>query len=436
LPVVAVARGLERPIFTESQFMDFHDELVHEVSVVLDVHPDVAFELLVAESWRMAVLFWDYERQPKDLFERAGIKVSSRKGSLELVQAEAPGVCPVCWCDFEATELLMTACGHLACIDCWRGHFEARIDSREKITCVECGGHVSMSTIAQFVGPVMLRRYCLLFCEQDIQEGRQNIHCIRPECPFVLTIESVGCCGVATCKCGMRVCWHCRGEAHAPVTCDQMARWRVISEDKSVIQNEWEMSNTKPCPKCKARIEKNGGCNHMTCRSCSYEFCWICGHRWSGHNASYQCNSEQNFDDKFAAKAGDLERAAFFSRHYRAHQLSQVNEHKAKERTLMRLANLYISNGMRGDEASEFAIRAVSAVDTARSVLIWSYPYAFFMKPGQGLALFQHLQAQLAIYVDELTDCIENKADSSMETIVKFLMTVEKNTEVLILHCA
>jgi ariadne-1 len=210
-------------------------------------------------------------------------------------------------------------------------------------------------------------------------------------------------------------------------------RWKELANDKSVIQNEWEVSNTKPCPRCKARIEKNGGCNHMTCQSCHHEFCWICGHRWGVFHRS--CD-EQVFDQKFQESAGDLERAPLFTRHYRAHLLSRQNELRAKEGTLLRLANLYISNGTPGDEASDFAIRAVAAVETARSVLIWSYPYAFFMKPSPALRLFQHLQRELAQYVDELTDCIENKADSSMATIVRFLMAVEKNTEVLILHCS
>jgi len=33
---------------------------------------------------------------------------------------------------------------------------------------------------------------------------------------------------------------------------------------------------TKKCPMCNTRIEKNGGCDHMTCR-CGHNFCWICG---------------------------------------------------------------------------------------------------------------------------------------------------------------
>jgi E3 ubiquitin-protein ligase RNF19A len=31
------------------------------------------------------------------------------------------------------------------------------------------------------------------------------------------------------------------------------------------------------CPKCRTRVEKVEGCNHMTCYFCSFQWCWICG---------------------------------------------------------------------------------------------------------------------------------------------------------------
>jgi len=40
----------------------------------------------------------------------------------------------------------------------------------------------------------------------------------------------------------------------------------------------------KRCPGCNVYIEKNGGCNHMICLKCSFDFCWICLQNWNTHN--------------------------------------------------------------------------------------------------------------------------------------------------------
>ena len=70
------------------------------------------------------------------------------------------------------------------------------------------------------------------------------------------------------------------------------------------------MANTKKCPVCHKPIEKNQGCNHMTCKAaaggCGYEFCWMCLGKWSEHGTAtggyYKCNRYEKMK-----KAGKLE---------------------------------------------------------------------------------------------------------------------------------
>lgn len=47
-----------------------------------------------------------------------------------------------------------------------------------------------------------------------------------------------------------------------------------------------EKGGVKFCPVCKTKIEKNEGCNHMTCIVCSYEFCWHCLN-YAGNDAEH-----------------------------------------------------------------------------------------------------------------------------------------------------
>ncbi|KAK6330995.1 hypothetical protein TWF718_003189 [Orbilia javanica] len=80
---------------------------------------------------------------------------------------------------------------------------------------------------------------------------------------------------VGTCqKCGTRACRICKGKAHKHTEdCpEDIGLNAVLGISKD---NGW-----KRCYRCRAMIELNYGCNHMTCR-CGAEFCYLCGNPWS-----------------------------------------------------------------------------------------------------------------------------------------------------------
>jgi hypothetical protein len=96
------------------------------------------------------------------------------------------------------------------------------------------------------------------------------LHCV---CGVVavITKEDTGN-GRITCPgdgCGLRYCCKCGNEAHEEKVCPPPAETM-----------QWLDKNTKKCPNCANGIQKNGGCDHMTCEmpaGCGYQFWWTCG---------------------------------------------------------------------------------------------------------------------------------------------------------------
>ena len=75
---------------------------------------------------------------------------------------------------------------------------------------------------------------------------------------------------IATCgKCSAKTCFEHRVPCHVGVTCEEYEGSRQAAA-MTEADEDFLKRRAKPCPGCGSRIEKNGGCNRISCKFRSY----------------------------------------------------------------------------------------------------------------------------------------------------------------------
>lgn len=133
--------------------------------------------------------------------------------------------------------------------------------------------------------------------------------------------------------------------------CDVLNKWTKKSVEEEESCN-WIASNTKKCPRCQVSIEKNGGCNHIQCRSCLLDFCWICFELWAkgGHNGCNAFRNEgipENIQERSQAA---LKKYLFYWERYNNHLKSLEFEQKLYESINLKTEEMYESLNMSRNE--------------------------------------------------------------------------------------
>lgn len=92
--------------------------------------------------------------------------------------------------------------------------------------------------------------------------------------------------------CGYEFCFECKRSYHGLTGCSNLSISSRTSQSMANYINNVKLIKciSKPCPNCKIPTEKNGGCMHLICSNCKYEWCWICQKLWSGN-----CQSDHWF---------------------------------------------------------------------------------------------------------------------------------------------
>lgn len=177
---------------------------------------------------------------------------------------------------------------------------------------------------------------------------------------------------------------------------------------------KWLMVNTKQCKNCHKHIEKNQGCNHMTCRKevggCGHEFCWICLDDWKSHKNNYNCNKFNDKEEKDKAKIkNELDKYIHYFNRYINHKKSREICKKNWENIKKSIENLFIIFNVPYVE-SNFLEEGLSVVERGRRILMNTYIFGYYMKEKSPTKLlFEHHQTLLEKHCDFLHEHLEDE---------------------------
>lgn len=396
-----------------------------EVTEILDIPASAAAVLYRQHNWSKEVLLEKFYDSPEKLLRKCGVyhRVNPKKAL-----KSAGNNCAICYEPMTEGNKLAMPCGHEFCMDCWHD-FCANAVLEEgpacvHATCPQAGcGEVLTELEVEAAAPDFASKYLNYQLRSFVESNSLTRWCPGKGCERVACaqtasqMEQDG--NVAHCdSCPTSFCMVCGEEPHAPSGCKELARWNEKCRNESETAN-WILANTKSCPKCLSRIEKNQGCNHMTCQRCRHEFCWICMGGWADHGANtggyYKCNkydpnSKPTDDNSDAARAKrELDRYLHYYKRYHAHAEAQKFARKQLKETEARMVLLQESSDDAKWTDVEFLKTANEQLVECRRVLKYTYVFAFYMNPSALMQKerFEHHQEMLERFTENLSELSE-----------------------------
>ena len=239
-----------------------------DVCEALGITEAAAGVLLREVNWSKEVLLEQFMSDADKVLKKAGVfcrcghqkPPPDTKGKLQ--------TCSICFDD--VSKMLAMPCGHAFCFDCWEDFCANAVEEGPSCvikTCPEstCKEIVTEDEMTQALGESSetLQKYRSFQLRSFVESNPLTRWCPGAGCERVAcamstaAMESEGC--VAHCDaCAMSFCLVCGEEPHSPSSCKHLELWNEKCRNESETAN-WILANTKSCPKCHSRIEKNQG---------------------------------------------------------------------------------------------------------------------------------------------------------------------------------
>ncbi|GIY44975.1 e3 ubiquitin-protein ligase arih1 [Caerostris darwini] len=419
-------------VLSTSDVVDVMLKLIKEVNTIVEIPPTITRILLNHFNWDTEKLYEKYyDGDPDSLFKAAHVvnpvtaisksKIKSANKNSEL--------CEICFRKLPFNLMTSLACGHRYCTECWSIYLTTKIMDQgevQSIPCfaVDCDIIVDDQTIMNLlVDPKVKLRYQYLITNNFIACNRRLHYCPKPGCNYIIRVQYVDARPV-TCLCGHTFCYKCSESWHDPIQCTLLKKWNKKCQDDSATLN-WIAANTKKCPYCKVRIEKNGGCNHMVCKNqnCKFEFCWLCLRAWNSHEFQWDtCNryNEEISKTKEISRSA-LDKYLFYYDRYMNHVKSLEFESKLYASVQYKMEEMQQSNISWNE--TQFLKKAVDILCECRQTLMYTYVFAFYLTKNNESEIFESNQHDLQIAVEQLSRYLDQ--GTTANELIELKQTVQ-----------
>jgi hypothetical protein len=221
-----------------------------------------------------------HERQEefKSMQDRVSVLFSSLLSDDEEIPSER---CQICLYSINIPYSLPSCHHHSFCEACIRQYLEVLIND-SKVLNIKCPGNkctkeFESSDINSLVSPQIFEKFLKFKSRSELLKDPSIKWCIRADCEGYVKGEESEI--LKECPiCSMQICLKCGKSWHPKKSCDEM-----IDMDYEAWAKGREI---QPCPKCRHKIEKVDGCNHMTCAVCGYNWCWLCKGKYTSNHFS------------------------------------------------------------------------------------------------------------------------------------------------------
>jgi len=417
---------------TPEEIIQTQKRQIQEIADLLAISASNASNLLRHYQWKTEVLHQRYWDSPEAVLKEAGLVCTAPDADDEM-KLEGSGECLVCCENVEGGECCALRCRHRFCHDCWSSYLTMKIIEGEvtRINCpaLNCKYTVPDTVVQKLVDKEIYEKYLRFVTRSFVEDNAQLTWCPAPRCGNAITTDMLH--GtIVQCRCGFRFCFSCHHEAHAPASCEQVKLWQKKCNDDSET-GHWLGANTKDCPRCTVFVEKNGGCNHMTCRQCGHEWCWMCMKPWKGHTDYYSCVRYEKAQKKKAekektkkgkkqskleqieaereAKRCALERYLTFYTKYLDFDAKLKNSPQVREKAQSKIKVLQSEQSTLAEV--KFIETSTEMVLECQNVLKYSYVYSYYLEnDSPEKHIFVFLQEELEKTTQELVDILDSQS--------------------------